>query len=123
METLEHELSGNHLSVVHFWATWNNVDKAMDAVLAAVRAEFDQEITFLCMDTDRREFWDFIRACRVLNLPALGFFRGCSHIDTLVGLQERDVLTRKFRDWIDQQEKHGEPDDAPESLSWIYRGG
>ncbi|WP_197172157.1 thioredoxin family protein [Novipirellula aureliae] len=115
METLDHELSGNHLSVVHFWATWNNIDKAMDADLAAIRVGFDQEITFLCMDTDRKEAWDFIRACRVLNLPALGFFRGRSHVDTLVGLRERDVLTRKFRDWINQQKMNGEPDDARES--------
>ncbi|EMI16496.1 hypothetical protein RMSM_06590 [Rhodopirellula maiorica SM1] len=31
MGTLDHELSGNRLSIVHFWATWNNVDKLMDA--------------------------------------------------------------------------------------------
>ncbi|MDM4019515.1 thioredoxin family protein [Roseiconus lacunae] len=115
MMTLDRELSGDRLSIVHFWATWNNVDKLMDVELHALRPDFYDVVNFLSMDTDDSDAWDFIQSCQVLNLPALGFFKGQSHLDTLIGLGERHVLAQAIRQWI--KAAGGEPDDAREPPS------
>ncbi|WP_040769345.1 thioredoxin family protein, partial [Novipirellula maiorica] len=113
--TLDRELAGDRLSIVHFWATWNNVDRLMDAELHALRPQFDDVVNFLSLDTDCTDAWDFIRSCRILNLPALGFFKGRLNVDTLIGLRDRDVLTQTIRRWI--KAEGGEPDAARESPS------
>ncbi|GAB5404904.1 MAG: hypothetical protein Aurels2KO_31350 [Aureliella sp.] len=102
VETLDRELSGNRFSILHFWASWNNVDKLMDADLRAIRPDICQEIAFLSMNTDREDAWDFIRSCRIMNLPALGFFKGPAHVDTLSGRRDPDALIRKIQEWSNE---------------------
>ncbi len=99
-ESLDRELATNDFTVIHFWASWNNIDKLMDVEIQKLQSVFKGRIRFRSLDTAQSEVLDFCKSCRVLNLPALGLFRGCKHVDTLNGLRKRGELLKFLERWV-----------------------
>ena len=98
--TLSSELPAIPLAVVHFWAAWNNVDRQMDELIQAVRPRFQDRIAFFALETDAKSAHDLCRECKVINLPALVFFRDGKRIETLIGLRPEAELVETINRWI-----------------------
>jgi thioredoxin-like negative regulator of GroEL len=83
----------NRLAVIHFWAVWNGYDAQMTEFLQRViPTETRGAIAVGTLDTDRPEHWPICRELKVLNLPALAFYRDGSLIQTLVGFNEPNIM-------------------------------
>lgn len=92
-------LSGNPVVVVHVWAAWDRHDRDMDARLAAVRPAHEPDILFLSLDCDREDAVPLLRACSVINIPALICFVRSRFHETRVGLYTEQALNAQLRAW------------------------
>lgn len=106
-------LTSNAVVVIHFWATWNGVDREFDPKLARVRAEFEGRIEFRSADVDDPDLLSFCQESEVLNVPALGCFVGGRRIKTIIGSVSDDNLRAEFRrllpqDAVDEREAPSE---------------
>lgn len=90
-------LTGNPVVIIHFWATWNGVDRQFDPKLAIVRAEFEGRIVFRSVDVDDPDLMSFCRESEVVNVPALGCFVGGKRVKTIIGSIPADKLRAEFR--------------------------
>jgi len=83
--------------IIHFWATWNGVDRQFDSKLAIVRAEFEGRIVFRSVDVDDPDLMSFCRESEVVNVPALGCFVSGQRVKTIIGSIPADKLRAEFR--------------------------
>jgi thioredoxin-like negative regulator of GroEL len=97
--TFSEVLAAHPVVVVHFWAAWNQTDRAMDALLQRVRPEFANRIEFRSCDIDDLDSVPIISKARVLNIPTLACFIRGRHHETRVGLRSEQDLGTKLASW------------------------
>lgn len=101
LRSVDDEFDG--LVVVHFWASWNRVDRDMDKTLCLL--EHSQEnscVAFRSCCTDDEANWPLCQDCQVGNLPALAAFVKGKRIATLIGLRPFQELQGKIDEWRKQ---------------------
>ncbi len=97
------EADADHdLLLIHFWASWNEHDRQMDARLLAVRERLgDESIVFRSCDTDDRKNWRIVQHCGVVSLPTLvAIVCGDVH-ELVVGVREENALVVFIAKWRD----------------------
>ena len=94
------DLACSHL-VIHFWASWNMVDRPMDSNLESAASSFDGIVDFRSLNIDLPRHRDFCLASNVANIPALGFYVAGIHDSTLIGLREPNTIVEIVSNWLD----------------------
>ena len=91
----------HRFAVIHFWAVWNNQDIQMrEAIESGTTAEFLGQIQFAMFDIDPPENWDICREHKVMGPPFLAYYRDGRLVQTVIGLQKPDAMTRNFTSLI-----------------------
>lgn len=87
--------------VIHFWASWNAVDRTMDTTLVQLIPQFKDDIEFRSVDVDRTGFREMCVDAGILNVPALGFYQSGNHMQTLIGLRLPNDLKTIIQSWLE----------------------
>ncbi|MCK6479802.1 MAG: hypothetical protein L6R43_06550 [Planctomycetes bacterium] len=108
-ESVQETLCAHRTVAILFWATWNEgLDRALEASLKPLFREFGDRITFRSVDFDDRRIWPFVQSSGVVNLPAIGFWKGGTLERVVIGVRSpaawRDTFVdvlRSPRQWRD----------------------
>ena len=82
------------LVLVDFWATWCGPCRAIAPILEDLAKSYDgrASITKLDVDANQRTSMRF----NVRSIPTLLFFKNGKHVDTVVGLVQKNVLQERI---------------------------
>jgi thioredoxin 1 len=85
----------NGLVLVDFWATWCGPCQIVAPVLEQLASEYagKVKITKVDVDTNQRTSMKF----NIRSIPAILFFKGGKHVDTVIGAVPKSVLTSKVQ--------------------------
>jgi len=89
----------DRFAVVHFWASWNGIDRAMDSALRSLAFLFDEGFALRSSDFDREENLPLVRKAHVVNLPAIAFVVEGEPQETVIGLRSVDELRSRIEEW------------------------
>jgi hypothetical protein len=92
------DFSAGPILVLHYWAVWDLIDRAMDGRLGMLREEYRDRICFRSCDVDRAENNSYIQG--VENVPALGCFICGKWFQSLIGLRSVEELRLVFDGWV-----------------------
>jgi thioredoxin 2 len=84
--------------VVDFWAAWCGPCKAMAPVFERVAAEFEPEMRFLKVDTDREQ--QIAAQYGIRSIPTLILFRGGAVVDQRAGASDAASLRTWLRPYV-----------------------
>jgi len=88
------------VAVIHFWASWNRSDDEMKARLKQIGASFSDQVAMGSVDTDQEEMWDLVKKLKVLNLPALVYYKNGEHIETTIGLSTKEQIETNLKNLL-----------------------
>lgn len=89
---------GVGLVVVDFWAAWCGPCRAIAPHLEALAEQFQGKATVAKLDVDAHPRTPM--RFNVRSIPTLLFFKNGKHVDTVVGLANRQALEAKFQQHI-----------------------
>jgi thioredoxin-like negative regulator of GroEL len=87
-------------TVIHFWATWNAMDRPFAERLHKVSHIYCNDFKMLTCEFDPEENWELLRRARVRGVPSLALFRYGDHLQTVTGLGKHDYLPDTFAKWL-----------------------
>ena len=96
---LQKEDLADPLVAIHFWAVWNSYDRQMDKLLAELQPEFEATLKFRSLDIDDPESRPISVDAKILNVPALGLFANGQHVDTQIGLRDKEFWQNTLEEW------------------------
>ncbi len=99
-ETLQQVLRDNAVVAIHYWAQWNNHDRAFDEVLRPLRAEFAGSVAFRSIDIDTPAGAQLAMDARLLNVPALSIWLTGRHWRTIIGVRRVNRLRNEIADAV-----------------------
>lgn len=82
------------LTVVDFWAGWCGPCMALAPTFEQLAGEYAGKATFAKVDVDENQ--RLAARLNVRSIPALLFFKDGKHVDTVVGLVPKTVLSQKI---------------------------
>lgn len=100
LETYSDFIKSKPVAVIHFWAAWNRYDEEMKDRLKQVGASFTDQIAIGSIDTDRQEMWELTKELKVMNLPALAYYKNGHHIETAIGLRPKEQIEVKLKNLL-----------------------
>jgi thioredoxin-like negative regulator of GroEL len=110
-EAYEDFIRSKHIVVIHFWAAWNPIDQEQREYLSRIDPNDAYDVKFGAVDIDDAKFWDLAKALKVLNVPALIFYKNGSHIETVIGLCSKERVEAKLNQLLKQEASNlNEPD-------------
>lgn len=89
------------VTVIHFWAEWNNYDTILKKILKELAIEFEEKVKFCSLNIDKEQFGDFLRSLPLLNIPTLAYFKNGNKIAFEVGLRKKEELQDKIKQIIE----------------------
>lgn len=89
---VEEAIKNSSVVVIHAWASWNQSDRAMDKLLSNLAPLVSGDVQFYSMDIDRAENFEFLHRHKVLNVPALVCYKNGIHMETVVGMRDKQSL-------------------------------
>jgi thiol-disulfide isomerase/thioredoxin len=91
-------LTQRHPAVaVHFWASWNALDKSMDESVQAIANLFEGRVHFASCNIDLPENLDLCRRSGFANIPAISVFVGDYVSKPIVGCCSPAELTIEIK--------------------------
>lgn len=97
-EEVEFLITNNPFVVIHFWAEWNYHDVTARNILDEVEKEIKDKIAFASIDTDLKEFWDFIKKVEVKGVPAFAYFKNGKKLAVEVGLKTKEGFLQRIEE-------------------------
>src|SRR5262249_22305232 len=88
------------VAVIHFWASWNRYDDEMKARLNQIDATFSDQIAVGYVDIDQEQMWELAKELKVLNLPALAYYKNGEHIETTIGLSTKEQIEANLKNLL-----------------------
>jgi thioredoxin-like negative regulator of GroEL len=96
------ELRRHHPAIaIHFWASWNRVDREMDRSIQEMTSRFADRVWFASCDVDRPENVELCQRFGVSNIPALGVLVADRPLKLLMGFHERHKLAAELEYLLD----------------------
>lgn len=96
---VEEAIKNSSVVVIHAWASWNQYDRVMDKILCEIAPLFSADVRFYLMDVDRAENFEFLRQY-IRNVPALICYKNGSHMETIIGMCDKQFLVDKMTAWL-----------------------
>tara|TARA_R110002111_G_scaffold262872_1_gene342356 strand:+ start:80134 stop:80496 length:363 start_codon:yes stop_codon:yes gene_type:complete len=90
--------------LIHFWATWNLIDRKMDETL--LQLGLPESIVVRSCDIDSQP--ELAIKSRVGNIPALALFYHGNRVETLIGLHDPEYILN----WLDRHIQQNEAFEA-----------
>ncbi len=87
-------LERDGLTVVDLWAAWCLPCKQMTKVLRQVAAEIPESVTIGSLDADQSP--GILDRYGVSGLPTLLFFKGGEVVDTMTGVDRKQVIKKRI---------------------------
>jgi thioredoxin 1 len=100
LKTYSEFVKSRPVAVIHFWAAWNGIDEEMKSRLKQIADSFIDQIAIGSIDTDREEIWALTKELKVLNLPALAYYKNGQHIETAIGLYPTEYIEGKLKNLL-----------------------
>jgi thioredoxin 1 len=97
LESYSAFIKSRPVAVIHFWAVWNEYDEEMKPRLKQIAASFKEPIAIGSINTDLEEMWGLTKELKVLNLPALAYYKNGQHIETEIGLYSKEYIDIKLK--------------------------
>src|SRR6185369_7778059 len=72
--------------LVHFWAEWNAYDYQMKNTLKEIESSYLGKVCFGTVDVDIEEMVPLCQELKLVNVPALAYYKDKKHIETIIGL-------------------------------------
>jgi thioredoxin-like negative regulator of GroEL len=86
--------------VVHFWASWNGVDRRYNPELAPVQERFGGRVVFRSADVDDPAHAPLIEQCRLVNEPTVAGLVAGECVGTVIGLRTAAELMAWVGEWV-----------------------
>ena len=86
------------LVLVDFWATWCGPCQIIAPVLEQLATEFSGKIKVAKVDVDANQATSM--KFNIRSIPAILFFKGGKHVDTVIGAVPKTVLASKIQQHI-----------------------
>ena len=97
---IERRIAASENVLVRCTAAWNSrLDNELERWLAEISID-GAPIQTLRLDVDDSRAWEALLSWRVLNIPALVFFRGGNRVETIIGTRPAPELELLFRRWF-----------------------
>ncbi|HWL07978.1 MAG TPA: thioredoxin family protein, partial [Planctomicrobium sp.] len=91
------ELCRQHSAIaIHFWATWNRVDREMDRSIQNIVDQFAGRVRFVSCEIDLPENLELCQRFGVSNIPALGLLVSDCPPQLVVGCREPKQLAAEI---------------------------
>lgn len=100
LETYSDFIKSKPVVVIHLWAEWNRYDEEMKSRLKQIAATFTEQVALGAIDTDQQEMWGVIKELKVLNLPALAYYKNGQHIETVIGMRPKEQIEAKLKNLL-----------------------
>jgi thioredoxin 1 len=91
-------MQASGLVLVDFWATWCGPCLAVAPILEDLATEFSGKAKIAKVDVDENQ--RTAARFNVRSIPSILFFKDGKHVDTVVGLVPRAVLTGKIQQYL-----------------------
>ena len=86
------------VTLVDFWATWCSPCQMQGPIVDKIADEFEGNATIAKIDVD--ENGDAASQFGVRSIPTLIIFKDGEPVETMVGIQSKDVLTEKINQYL-----------------------
>lgn len=80
--------------VVDIWAAWCGPCRQVAPLLDQLAAEYEGRVKIVKVDADKNP--EAVIAAGVTSIPTLGFYRGGSRSDVLIGAHPKSVIAEKI---------------------------
>ncbi len=80
--------------VVDIWATWCGPCRQVAPLLEQLAAEYDGRVKIVKVDADQNP--ETVIAAGVTSIPTLGFYRGGTRTDILIGAHPKPAIAEKI---------------------------
>ena len=100
-ETFGEFVRTHRFAVIHFWASWNGIDKMMSRLLESeIPVELREQVSFASFDIDPAAHHELCRQHQVLNVPFLAFYRDGVQVRTVTGMRKPEVISDYLRELV-----------------------
>lgn len=82
---------------IHFWASWNRVDRQFDATIRGLSQELRKKVYFMSCDLDDARNEPIARDFAVAALPSLGLMLDGVSVGAIVGARNPDDLVAELK--------------------------
>ena len=97
-ETFTEFVRSYRFVVIHFWAVWNVYDITMRRLIeSGIPEDLHAQIRFATFDVDPPKHHDICREHNVMGPPFFAYYRDGRLVQTVIGLQNPDVMIRNLR--------------------------
>jgi thiol-disulfide isomerase/thioredoxin len=100
IEEFESLTKSKGVVLVHFWASWNKYDEILAEILRKLELNFGKSVKFCSLDTDQQHLLEFIKSLRIINLPALGYYKNGNKIALEIGMRTEEELQTKIEQFL-----------------------
>jgi thioredoxin 1 len=103
VEEYEDFIKSKLITVIHFWAEWNLYDIDQRENLSCVDPNYAYDVRFGAIDVDDSKFWDLAKALKVLNVPALVYYKDGKYVETVIGRCSKERIEAKLNKLLKQE--------------------
>ncbi|MDR1284449.1 MAG: thioredoxin [Opitutaceae bacterium] len=95
-DSFQSTISGSSLVLVDFWAPWCGPCKAIAPILEQLSTELGDKVTICKVNVEDDSNRELAVKYGIRNIPSLLLFRNGEIVDTIVGLQTKEMLKQKI---------------------------
>jgi thioredoxin-like negative regulator of GroEL len=75
-------------ALIHFWAEWKAYDFQMIEKLKVIESSYSGKVCFGSIDIDLQNMRQICLDVKIINVPALGYYKVGKYIETVIGLNQ-----------------------------------